>query len=66
MSKEEKERNEEIERGYSEDFSHENGNYTNICCRCKECFLGHKRRVICKSCLDEALNQTFGKEVTGK
>lgn len=33
-----------------EDFSHENGNYENGCIRCKNHFLGHKRRVICKNC----------------
>ena len=35
---------------WKEDFSHENGNYMNICIRCDEEFLGHKRRVICKKC----------------
>lgn len=38
---------------YTEDFSHENGNYENKCCSCKEHFLGHKRRVICKGCLNK-------------
>ena len=35
---------------WKEDFIHENGNYMNICIRCDEEFLGHKRRVICKKC----------------
>jgi len=38
------------ERNWTEDFSHENGNYY---CRCYECgcvFLGHKRRGVCKVC----------------
>ncbi len=35
---------------WPEDFSHENGNYDNICCHCGKVFRGHKRRVCCKSC----------------
>ncbi len=35
-------------RDWFEDFSHENGNYHNTCCVCKERFTGHKRRVICR------------------
>lgn len=38
-------------RDWTEDFSHENGNYINTCCQCKEQFFGHKRRVICKHCV---------------
>lgn len=38
------------ERNFPEDYSHENGNYRNICCLCKNEFKGHKRRVICKKC----------------
>lgn len=33
-----------------EDFSHENGNYMNNCISCKNEFIGHKRRVVCKKC----------------
>lgn len=33
-----------------EDFSHENGNYNNFCAYCGKQFIGHKRRVVCKSC----------------
>lgn len=42
-----------IEKSWQEDFSHENGNYTNCCIECKKLFLGHKRRVICKSCYNK-------------
>lgn len=43
------------ERGgdWPEDFSHENGEYQ---CRCVECgsvFIGHKRRVVCRTCADK-------------
>lgn len=38
------------ERSWSEDTSLENGNYSNTCCNCFRSFIGHKRRVICKSC----------------
>lgn len=40
-------------RNWPEDFSHENGMYENLCCLCKRSFLGHKRRVVCKSCATE-------------
>jgi len=39
-------------KNWPEDFSHENGNYINTCMRCNEKFLGHKRRVVCKQCLN--------------
>ena len=35
---------------WKEDFSHENGNYQNICLTCNTYFIGHKRRVHCKVC----------------
>lgn len=35
---------------WTEDFSHENGNYWNTCCVCEKTFTGHKRRVVCKNC----------------
>jgi len=38
------------EGSWKEDFSHENGNYMNECRLCKKCFLGHKRRMVCKCC----------------
>ncbi len=37
-------------RDWKEDARHENGNYTCICSDCGETFMGHKRRVICKTC----------------
>ena len=40
-------------KNYEEDFKHENGNYENVCFKCKESFIGHKRRVICKECLNK-------------
>lgn len=45
------------ELDYKEDFSHENGNYSNICTYCHQEFLGHKRRVVCKKCLNKALKK---------
>lgn len=38
------------ERDWTEDFSHENGNYENNCIKCDQLFMGHKRRVVCKIC----------------
>ena len=35
---------------WTEDFSHENGNYQCRCIECNSVFLGHKRRVVCKVC----------------
>lgn len=41
-----------IKRGdFTEDFKHENGNYTCHCQSCGRVFTGHKRRVICKVCV---------------
>lgn len=37
-------------RNWTEDFSHENGEYECKCCKCGHSFIGHKRRVLCKSC----------------
>lgn len=37
-------------RDWTEDASHENGNYTNTCGTCGKTFIGHKRRVTCKVC----------------
>jgi hypothetical protein len=37
-------------KNWTEDFSHENGNYVNNCIKCKHKFMGHKRRVVCKEC----------------
>jgi hypothetical protein len=35
---------------WAEDNTHENGNYACHCVACKKQFIGHKRRVICKTC----------------
>lgn len=40
----------EVGKDWTEDFTHENGNYLNRCIECGEQFKGHKRRVICKKC----------------
>jgi len=37
-------------RCWPEDSEHENGNYLNRCVDCAEYFIGHKRRLICKTC----------------
>lgn len=42
------------ERDWPEDFARENGNYLCRCFSCGESFIGHKRRVTCKKCADEA------------
>lgn len=39
-----------FERNWSQDFSHENGMYENICLHCTKHFLGHKRRMVCLKC----------------
>lgn len=39
-----------VVRDWTEDFSHENGNYHNRCVSCDHSFLGHKRRVVCRAC----------------
>lgn len=38
---------------WTEDYSHENGNYLCKCFQCNENFVGHKRRIICKKCFDK-------------
>src|ERR1700759_4156825 len=38
------------ERDWTEDFSHENGKYICHCVECKQKFMGHKRRAVCKQC----------------
>lgn len=45
----------DLARGdWAEDAAHENGNYQNRCCLCDRLFIGHKRRVVCRACHDEA------------
>jgi len=46
-------RSENPEKDWTEDFSHENGNYTCICHKCKAQFIGHKRRITCRECYRE-------------
>lgn len=45
------------ERSWPEDYSHENGHYSNTCCECGRAFTGHKRRVVCKACVALAAAQ---------
>lgn len=40
-------------KDWSEDFSHENGNYICICCKCNQEFRGNKRRVVCRTCSNQ-------------
>jgi len=40
---------------WPEDYTHENGNYVNKCCRCENYFIGYKRRVVCKLCVEMKL-----------
>lgn len=44
----------QVERSWPEDFAHENGNYTCACCVCGNQFFGHKRRVVCRLCAEDA------------
>lgn len=44
---------------YPEDFPGENGNYQCICSKCGKSFLGHKRRVTCKTCFVESPHITI-------
>ena len=37
-------------QNWTEDYTHENGKYMNICTFCERKFFGHKRRVVCKLC----------------
>lgn len=39
-------------RDWTEDASHENGNYNNVCCGCNRTFTGHKRRGVCRECYE--------------
>lgn len=38
------------DRDWTEDAAHENGQYQCQCVTCKEYFIGHKRRHVCKKC----------------
>ena len=37
-------------KNWGEDKELENGNYYCLCVLCKEFFIGHKRRVVCREC----------------
>lgn len=37
-------------RDWLEDAAHENGKYQNTCRDCKQTFIGHKRRFLCRIC----------------
>lgn len=37
-------------RDWIEDFEQKNGQYSNTCVGCYRIFVGHKRRVLCKTC----------------
>lgn len=38
------------DRDWTEDFTHENGNYVSECSGCGKAFWGHKRRRVCREC----------------
>ncbi len=40
-------------KNWVQDRQLENGNYANICIRCKSAFIGHKRRVLCFECANK-------------
>jgi hypothetical protein len=44
----------ECERNWPEDFGHENGQYVCGCLLCGLAFVGHKRRVCCKTCAEKS------------
>ena len=46
-------------KNWTEDYKHENGNYTCRCCRCKEYFFGHKRRVLCVECANQLVDDAL-------
>lgn len=39
-------------RDWTEDFSHENGQYQNTCVTCQRLFIGYKRRTTCRACYE--------------
>jgi len=42
---------------WTDDLKYENGEYCNECIKCRQRFMGQKRRRICKACHDEARNE---------
>ena len=43
-------KNPDSPKNWTEDFTHENGQYSCWCSRCRSSFIGHKRRILCKEC----------------
>jgi len=39
-------------RDYPAEWHEENGSYFNKCCECNKQFIGRKRRIVCRDCLD--------------
>ncbi len=37
-------------RNWVEDYSHDNGQYMNLCRTCTRLFMGYKRRIQCRDC----------------
>ena len=56
------------ERDWTADFGDENGNYQNQCAECKELFIGHKRRCVCRACFNRinSTPRTSGTTMTPK
>ena len=50
------------EQDWIEDFHLENGCYFHICFECLSQFTGHKRRVICKTCLNYRFQPDISKD----
>jgi hypothetical protein len=46
-------------RNWTEDFSHENGQYICGCVGCGREFQGHKRRAVCKICAYDECNSQY-------
>jgi hypothetical protein len=45
-------------KNWPEDFDQENGQYMNLCCECKQSFVGLKGRDVCKQCVAEKAERT--------
>ena len=46
------------EGNYPEDYKYENGNYMNKCIKCGNDFMGYKRKIYCKSCINKETKET--------
>lgn len=51
-----------IPRDFPEDFNNENGKYLCTCRICHLSFVGHKKRIICKECLNKENKVTLQEE----